>query len=109
MNILHSVHPNDFRNYSTALIRERFLLGDLKQDGQANFVYTHYDRMVAGLVKPDAKTIKLGLMRISNPNIFREEEMGIINVGGGKGFCRWQEFLIKEIGLSLPGQRNQGR
>src|SRR5215471_16801940 len=83
MNILHSVHPDDFKHYDTERIRERFLLGDLKKDGEAKFVYTLYDRMVAGLVKPDGKTIKLGTYEDLKSTYFLERrEMGIINVGG---------------------------
>ena len=83
MNILHSVHPGDFKNYDTKLIRERFLLGNLEQDGKANFVYTQYDRMVAGLVKPNGKTISLEKYESLKAEYFLERrEMGIINVGG---------------------------
>ena len=48
MKILHAVHPEDFKRYDTALVRERFLLDDIAQGEGANFVYTHYDRMVVG-------------------------------------------------------------
>ena len=86
MDILHSVHPSDFRNYNTDLIRENFLLADLKQDGQANFVYTHYDRMIAGVVKPAAKSITLAKYEDLKSEFFLERrEMGIINVGGKGG------------------------
>ena len=57
MKILHAAHPEDFKRYDTALIRERFLMDDITQNSQANFVYTHYDRMVAGSVSPGAKAI----------------------------------------------------
>lgn len=82
MKILHSVHPEDFKRFDTAAIRERFLLTGLKQDNAANFIYTHYDRMVAGIVKPSAETIPLKSYDNLRSEFFLERrEMGIINVG----------------------------
>jgi 4-deoxy-L-threo-5-hexosulose-uronate ketol-isomerase len=83
MKILHSVHPDDFRKYDTALIRERFLMEDIEQPDAAKFVYTHYDRMVAGVVNPVSKEVALGNYDNLKSNYFLERrELGIINVGG---------------------------
>lgn len=83
MKILHSVHPDDFRQYDTSAIREHFLLQGLSQDNKANFIYTHYDRMVAGIVKPTNEAVLLATYENLRSEYFLERrEMGIINVAG---------------------------
>ena len=106
MKILHSVHPEDFKTYNTALIRERFLLEKLAQDDAANFVYTHYDRMVAGLVKPVGKTVPLGNYDNLKSEYFLERrEMGIINVGGdGTITADGKEFVLRKLDCLYLGR-----
>ena len=106
MNILHSVHPNDFKQYDTDLIRKRFLLGDLAKDGQANFVYSHYDRMVTGVAKPGSKSIPLGKYENLKSDFFLERrEMGIINVGGdGKITADGKNYSLKKLDCLYLGK-----
>ena len=106
MKILHSVHPEDFKSYGTDKIRERFLLNDLKQNGQANFVYTHYDRMVAGLIKPDSKTISLETDNALKSEYFLERrEIGIINVGGeGKIIADGKSYTLNKLDCLYIGK-----
>ena len=83
MNILHSVHPDDFKHYDTALIRRRFLVEDLMQPGQLPFTYTHYDRMMVGSAVPQEAPLALETYPILRSDYFLERrELGIINVGG---------------------------
>lgn len=83
MKIIQAVHSEDFKTYQTSKIRERFLLDDLKAKDKANFVYSHYDRMVTGLITPEKQTVDLGNYDILRAEYFLERrEMGIINVGG---------------------------
>jgi 4-deoxy-L-threo-5-hexosulose-uronate ketol-isomerase len=86
VKILHSVHPDDFKTYQTQQIRDRFLADGLAQTDEINCVYTHYDRMIAGVVKPSLKQIEL----TNYPNLRAEyflerREIGVINVGSGAG------------------------
>ena len=82
MKQLHAVHPNDFKNYTTETIRKQFLLDSLFEKGKANFVYTHYDRMMVGGVIPSGEKMALPDFDILKANYFLERrEMGIINVG----------------------------
>jgi 4-deoxy-L-threo-5-hexosulose-uronate ketol-isomerase len=86
VKILHSVHPDDFKTYQTQQIRDRFLADGLAQTDEINCVYTHYDRMIVGVVKPLSKQIEL----TNYPNLRAEyflerREIGIINVGSGTG------------------------
>jgi 4-deoxy-L-threo-5-hexosulose-uronate ketol-isomerase len=48
MKIIHAVHPEDFINYNTQKIREKFLLENLVSPGKIECAYTHYDRMIRG-------------------------------------------------------------
>jgi 4-deoxy-L-threo-5-hexosulose-uronate ketol-isomerase len=83
MKIIEAVHSEDFKSYQTDKIRERFLLDGLKEKDKANFVYSHYDRMVTGLITPQKQTVTLGNFDILRSEYFLERrEMGIINVGG---------------------------
>src|SRR5579875_1317999 len=83
MKVIHGVHPDDFKKYDTATIRERFLLSNLSEDDKVNFVYTHYDRMIVGIAKPVNQKIELGNYSNLRSDYFLERrEMGIINVGG---------------------------
>jgi 4-deoxy-L-threo-5-hexosulose-uronate ketol-isomerase len=83
MKVINSVHPKDFKTYSTDLIRERFLLDSLAQPGKINFIYTHYDRMIVGMAIPVNSEIGLPGYDILRADYFLERrEMGIINVGG---------------------------
>lgn len=83
MKVLHAVHPDDFKSYDTEQIRSRFLLTDLKKEDEASLVYTHYDRMIVGLVYPVSKTVALGNFANLRSDYFLERrEIGVINVGG---------------------------
>ncbi|MCR8556640.1 5-dehydro-4-deoxy-D-glucuronate isomerase [Mucilaginibacter sp. BJC16-A38] len=83
MKVLHSVHPEDFKKYDTALIRERFLIDDTVQKDAINCVYTHYDRMIVGTVNPVTKSISLENYPNLRADYFLERrEIGIINVAG---------------------------
>lgn len=83
MKVIHSVHPEDFIHYTTAKIRERFLLENLAQANTINCVYTLYDRMIVGLANPADKTLELENYPNLRANYFLERrELGIINVAG---------------------------
>lgn len=106
MKILHSVHPEDFRKYDTATIRKYFLLDALGKDEQSNFVYTHYDRMVAGLVKPASAPFSLNTYDNLRSDFFLERrEMGIINVGGdGEVYADGKSFSLKKLDCLYIGR-----
>jgi 4-deoxy-L-threo-5-hexosulose-uronate ketol-isomerase len=106
MKILHSVHPGDFKKYDTPAIREHFLLQQLGQDNQANFIYTHYDRMVAGIIKPAGQTITLGNYENLRSEYFLERrEMGIINVGAsGEILVDGENFQMNKLDCLYIGK-----
>src|SRR5689334_8254495 len=83
MKVLHGIHPEDFKQYGTQKIREHFLLEDIVQDDVLNLVYTHYDRMIVGGIRPISQKVTLGNFENLKAEFFLERrEMGIINVGG---------------------------
>ena len=83
MNALHAVHPDDFKKYDTAQIRDRFLVEEMMQEDEITFTYTHYDRMMVGSAKPVSKTLELKTYELLRADYFLERrELGIINVGG---------------------------
>ncbi len=83
MRSIYSVHPEDFKSYQTAAIRERFLLDGLVKPGEVNCVYTHYDRMIVGAANPIDKQLELGNYPNLKAQYFLERrEIGIINVAG---------------------------
>ena len=106
MKIITSVHPDDFKNYHTSLIRERFLLEELAQPGKINFAYTHYDRMMVGIAMPAATQLDLPLFDILRADHFLERrEIGIINVGGdGKITAGDEKFSLKKLDCLYIGR-----
>lgn len=105
MKTLYAVHPEDFRGYDTAKIRERFVLG-IGQNDEPGFVYTHYDRMVAGMVSPTKKNFQLGNYNNLKSNYFLERrEMGIINVGGeGSVVADGKEYSLQKLDCLYLGK-----
>lgn len=77
------MHPDDYITYNTDRIRKNFLLDSLAVSGTAQFVYTHYDRMIVGMAIPTQPAISLPNFPNLRADFFlQRREMGIINVGG---------------------------
>jgi len=106
LKVIHSVHSEDFKTYSTDLIRERFLIDNQVQPDQLNCVYTHYDRMIIGFANPVNK--KLELLNYDNlrANYFLERrEIGIINVGGaGSVIADGKSFDLNKLDCLYIGK-----
>jgi len=83
LKVLHCVHFDDFKNYQTARIRDRFLVADLVKANEINCAYTHYDRIIAGVAHPVTENVSLGNYDNLKSDFFLERrEIGIINVAG---------------------------
>ena len=106
MRIINSVHPEDFKKYSTSLVRERFLLDDLAQKDNINFVYTHYDRMIVGVAMPGAHPIDLpDYVNLRADHFLERREMGIINVGGeGNILAGDKKFHLSKLDCLYVGK-----
>jgi 4-deoxy-L-threo-5-hexosulose-uronate ketol-isomerase len=83
VKVIHSVHPEDFKSYQTAQIRERFLIDNQVKPDELNCTYTHYDRMIVGFANPVHNELKLPNYSNLRAEYFLERrEIGIINVAG---------------------------
>ena len=106
MKVLHSVHPGDFKQYDTALIRDRFLIESIIQPGEINCVYTHYDRMMIGAVNPAEKAISLPNYPNLRADYFLERrELGVINVAGdGEIVVDGKQFDLSKLDCLYIGK-----
>ena len=78
-----AVHPDDFKSYDTAKIRDRFVMEKVMAPDEINLTYTMYDRLVYGGAMPVEKELTLEPFAEQKADYFLERrELGIINVGG---------------------------
>lgn len=83
MEVRFQNSPKETAAMSTQDLRDNFLLETLMADDELRLVYSHYDRVIAGGVKPMAKTVLLETNAELRADYFLERrELGIINVGG---------------------------
>ena len=79
----HAIGIQEAAHFTTRLLRDNFMIENLMVDNTIQFVYTHYDRMMVGGVKPTARTIELETYPELRADYFLERrEIGIINIGG---------------------------
>jgi 4-deoxy-L-threo-5-hexosulose-uronate ketol-isomerase len=80
-DIRYAIHPSDFKSLQTQQLREAFLIENIFQDNKVSIVYTHYDRLIIGGVKP-LSDVKLPTYDTLRSEFFlQRREIGIINVG----------------------------
>jgi 4-deoxy-L-threo-5-hexosulose-uronate ketol-isomerase len=83
MEIRFQNSPAETRQMNTAQLRENFLIEKLMVNDKIKLVYSHYDRVIIGGIKPLAKKIKLENDPELRADYFlQRREAGIINVGG---------------------------
>ncbi|MES2279707.1 MAG: 5-dehydro-4-deoxy-D-glucuronate isomerase [Bacteroidota bacterium] len=106
MKVIHSVHPEDFKSYQTEQIRDRFLIDSLVQANQVNLVYTHYDRIVAGVAHPVNQPLRLETYDNLKAAYFLERrEIGIINVAGnGTVTVDGQDYNLQKMDCLYIGR-----
>jgi len=81
MEIRHTVHPEDFKRYTTEKIKREFLIQNLFVPGEIKLVYTHFDRMIVGGVCPKKPTALKGNKELGTDFFLARRELGVINVG----------------------------
>ena len=106
MKILHAVHPDDFKTYPTALIRERFLIDKLVEAERINCVYTLYDRMIIGAANPVHESVALdNYVNLKAQYFLERREMGIINVAGqGEVIADGQTYALNKFDCLYLGK-----
>jgi 4-deoxy-L-threo-5-hexosulose-uronate ketol-isomerase len=78
----YAIDPATYQRFDTGQLREAFLVEHIFRDDQVSAVYTHYDRLIVGGVKPTSKEISLDVYDHLKADFFlQRREVGIINVG----------------------------
>ena len=79
----YACSPAETRTMDTTQLRANYLIPEMFEKDQARFIYSHYDRMIAGGVMPVSKKLTPGNFDQLKSEFFLERrEMGIINIGG---------------------------
>lgn len=94
--IRYAAHPEDAKNYDTKRLRRDFLIEKLFAANEVNMVYSMYDRMVVGGAMPVGESLRLeAIDPLKAPYFLTRRELGIYNVGKGKGIVRVGEEIFE--------------
>ncbi|MBC7889216.1 MAG: 5-dehydro-4-deoxy-D-glucuronate isomerase [Ferruginibacter sp.] len=106
MEIRFQNSPKETASMDTGELRKNFVCESLMQDDTINLVYSHYDRMIIGGVKPVHSTIVLENDEELKAGYFLERrEMGIINIGGaGKVLVNGQGYDLEKLDCIYVGK-----
>ncbi len=95
----YASNPEDAKHYDTARLRRDFLISKLFTANEVNMVYSMYDRMIVGGAMPAGEELKLeAIDPLKAPHFTTRREIGIYNVGEGKGTVRVGEETF-ELGF----------
>lgn len=95
----YASNPEDAKHYDTARLRRDFLISKLFTANEVNMVYSMYDRMIVGGAMPTGEELKLeAIDPLKAPHFTTRREIGIYNVGEGKGTVRVGEETF-ELGF----------
>ena len=81
MDIRQPANPRDFESYTTARMREEFLVKNLFVPGKLNLTYSYIDRMIVGGACPDQPLPLEGGKELGTDYFLERRELGVINVG----------------------------
>ncbi len=106
MEVRFQQSPKETKGMDTEQLRENFLVPNLMQDDTIQLVYSHYDRVIIGGVKPVNKTIALPNHNELKADFFlQRRELGIINVGGaGIVIADGKEFAVNKLDCVYLGK-----
>src|ERR1044071_9971118 len=98
--------PKETSQMNTQQLRHNFLVEDLMVDDQIQLVYTHYDRVIIGGVKPMVHTLTLETHPELRADYFLERrELGVINVGGdGIIEAGGEEYTLSKLDCLYVGK-----
>jgi len=83
MEIRFQCSPNEVKGMNTEELRSNFLIPALMKADVLTLVYSHYDRVIIGGVRPMEKRVVLHNEAELRADFFlQRRELGIINVGG---------------------------
>lgn len=106
MEIRFQNSPKETSRMNTAELRENFHIPGLMQDDSIKLVYSHYDRVIVGGVKPVTKAVELPNHPELRADYFLERrELGIINVGGdGIVEADGEKFTLRKLDCLYLGK-----
>jgi len=109
MQIRFQNSPAETKQMTTEQLRENFLVQNLVQDDTIQLVYSHYDRVIIGGVKPVNKTIALpNHPELKADYFLQRRELGIINVGGaGTVVADGKEYAINKMDCIYLGKETK--
>jgi 4-deoxy-L-threo-5-hexosulose-uronate ketol-isomerase len=109
MEIRFQNSPKETASMHTDDLRKNFVCETLMQDDKINLVYSHYDRMIIGGVKPVHTTIVLENEEELKAGYFLERrEIGIINIGGpGKVVAAAKTFELSKLDCLYLGKETK--
>ncbi|MEO6549250.1 MAG: 5-dehydro-4-deoxy-D-glucuronate isomerase [Ferruginibacter sp.] len=109
MEIRFQNSPKETASMNTEELRKNFLCSSLMQNDAIQLVYTHYDRMIIGGVKPVNTTVTLENHEELKAAYFLERrEMGIINVGGsGIISAGGQQYNLEKLDCLYLGKESK--
>jgi 4-deoxy-L-threo-5-hexosulose-uronate ketol-isomerase len=83
MEIRFQNSPKEVKSMTTEELRANFLVQNLMQANTLRLVYSHYDRVIIGGIKPIDQVVELPNEAELRADYFlQRRELGIINVGG---------------------------
>ncbi len=106
MQIYQAISQREAQTFTTAQLRENFLIETVFKNNEIHFVYTHYDRVVLGGASPIDSTLTLGTYDNLKSEYFLERrEIGIINVGGeGTISANGESFSLSKLDALYIGK-----
>ena len=109
MEIRFAISPKEAKQFDTQQLRENFLVQNLFKDDNISLVYSHYDRVIIGGVKPLSKTIALPNHDELKADYFlQRREIGIINIGGpGVVFADGKEYALNKLDCVYLGKETK--
>lgn len=81
MDIRQPANPRDFESYTTARIREEFLIRNLFVPGSVKLTYSYIDRMIVGGICPQKPLALESGKELGTDYFLERRELGVINVG----------------------------
>ena len=83
MEVRYDSSPREVSRMGSEELREQFLVEALMVADEVRLVYSHYDRVIIGGVKPVSRSVELPTHPELKADYFlQRRELGIINVGG---------------------------
>lgn len=99
MEIRFQQSPKETSQMNTQELRTNFLAETIIETDKLQLIYTHYDRVIVGGVKPVNKAIALeNESELKAAYFLERRELGIINVGGtGTAVADGAEFSMEKL------------